>query len=205
MELNERLVKKTLIAYLDRMAQCTLLPRLQLHALFHPLGVFGPERSCALSIMRQHLQKALHARPIVFEVRGELPEDGSQLASKVEKARGEKIRERLSHLLQPTDVRDVSRSLDGELEVFRGLLMPLRVALRALQGIKRAIDLNRRQQPRGIVQLEALRQIARIENAAPRLVAPAGNPNSYGGHIAPFSMGQEARLNQVVDLSQGAL
>src|ERR1700729_306572 len=139
------------------MAQRSPFSGVQLHTLFHPLGVFARQGSRPIGILWQHLQKGLHARSIVFEVRRELPQNWPQLVAKIEKSRGEEIRERLSHLLQPSDVRDVARSLDGELEVLWGLLAPFRIAFRALQRIKRAIDLDRWQQARRIVQLETLR------------------------------------------------
>ena len=61
------------------------------------------------------------------------------------------------------------------------------VALRPLQRVERAVDLDRREPPGGVLELAALRQAGGVEHRAPRRVAPAGDPGA-DGHRASVSV-----------------
>src|SRR6202043_931395 len=131
------------MAYLYRVAERARLACGKSCTPLHPRRSLAHERTCGSGIMGKQFQKRRHAFPVVFEVGRKLPKNRPELTAQIEEARGQEIRERLFDLPQATLVRDVAGSLDREHEVIRSIRVPLRVALRSLQGIERAIDLDR--------------------------------------------------------------
>jgi hypothetical protein len=92
-------------------------------------------------------------------------------------------------------VRDVARALDGEGEAGRRLAVPGLVVLGALQRIERAVDLDGGEVPAAERELAALGKVLRVPDAAPRLVAPAGDA------YANFSFFQDSILRAWASLS----
>src|SRR5271169_6800096 len=111
------------------------------------------------------------------EARRELPQYGTELLFEPQDTGREEIRQRGFDLAQPPDVGDKARALDREHKALRGLVVPPGKRVRALQPIKRAVDLDRVDLPAGIGQLVGLQQTGRIEVAAPRRIGPAGDPD----------------------------
>src|SRR5215471_6728354 len=72
-------------------------------------------------------------------------------------------------------VGDIAAALDREDEVFRRILVPPREGIGPLQGIMRAVDLDRVDLAAGVGELVGLAQSPRVERAAPVAVVPAGN------------------------------
>src|SRR4051812_36011547 len=100
----------------------------------------------------------LKAPRVEAEHRRKLPEERTELLAQRQHARGEEVRERLLDALQPQHVRDVARALHGvDKPAWRGFV-PFLVVLRALERIKRAVDLDAAEVPRGEFELAALRQ-----------------------------------------------
>src|SRR5213075_2100017 len=66
----------------------------------------------------------------------------------------------------------------AEDEIRRRVRVPARIALRTLQGVERAIELDRRQRARRVLQLAPLRQSFRVELTAPGRIAPAGDADA---------------------------
>src|SRR4029453_1836085 len=97
----------------------------------------------------------------------------------VKDARGEEVGERLVDVLQPQKMRDVARAFDRVQEARRRGAIPLVVVLGALQRIERAVDLDGREMPRAELELAALWKSLRVPHAAPRLVAPARDPDAH--------------------------
>ena len=77
--------------------------------------------------------------------------------------------------------------LTAEHEARRRLLRPRAVVLRPLQGVERAVDLDRREPACGVRELAPLRQPLRVEVAAPRRIAPAGDAD-----VRPAERGHRA-------------
>ena len=111
-------------------------------------------------------------------LRGELPEDRTELGAKLEQAAGEEVGERGLDVAQLVHVGDQARSLDGEDEVLRRGGGPLVEAGGALQGVEGAVDLHAGKAGGGKLKLAALRELRRVEDAAPARVAPAGDPDA---------------------------
>src|SRR3954469_20218461 len=70
-------------------------------------------------------------------------------------------------------MRDVARALDRINKAARRGVVPRLVVLRPLQRVEGAVDLEGRKMARGELELAPLRQVPGVEDAAPRLVAPA--------------------------------
>src|SRR5579883_850005 len=68
---------------------------------------------------------------------------------------------------------DELRRLDRKDEVLWRLLFPLQKALRPLQRIEGAVDLNRGKNARAVLELFLLRQLLGIEDPAPWRIRPA--------------------------------
>src|SRR5215469_3841009 len=113
------------------------------------------------------------------KARRELPQHGTELLLEPQDARGKEIGERGLDIAQPPDVSDKARTLDREDKLLRGLVVPPGKGIRALEPVKRAVDLYRVDLPAGIGQLVGLQQAGRIKVAAPWRIGPTRDPNSY--------------------------
>ncbi len=86
-------------------------------------------------------------------------------------------------------MRDEAAALDREDEAGRRLLRAALVRRRPLQGVERAVDLDRGH-PRGdVLQLAALGQPGRVEVTPPARVAPAGDPDVRLRHVTTVRRG----------------
>src|ERR1700760_1200288 len=74
--------------------------------------------------------------------RRQLPENRAQLGAERQDAGGQEVRQRRLDVAQLLEVGDEPRALDGEDEVVRGLRRPRLPALRTLQGVEGAVDLD---------------------------------------------------------------
>src|SRR5262249_4148508 len=90
--------------------------------------------------------------------------------------------------LQPPNVRDESTAFHTEDEIVRRLVVPLLPAGWPLKRIKRAVDLDRIELPRGVFQLAFLREILWIGGPTPRFISPTGNADARLAHLAPLSL-----------------
>src|SRR5260370_12320161 len=75
-------------------------------------------------------------------------------------------------------MRGEPRPLDREHEVLRRLVVPAPEARRFLRAVEGAVDLDRGQLPAGIFELARLRQVFRIERAAPGREHPAADADA---------------------------
>ena len=124
------------------------------------------------------------------ELRRQLPQHRAR-ACRPGPARPEakKLASGASTSLQPLHVGDEAATLDREHEVVGHLRAPLRPAGRPLEGVERAVDLDRGQLRGGVLQLAALRQALRVEVAAPGRVASSRRcrrgscPPQYPRHV----------------------
>src|SRR5882757_8876303 len=126
-------------------------------------------------ILREQFQEGFDALGIKAEVRRKLPQNRSKLAAEAEYSRRQEIGERDLHLIQPQHVGDVARPFDGEDEVIGSFRGPAFEVRRSLQGIESAVDFDRAKGFGSVREFAFLRQIVRIEDPAPRLVAPTGD------------------------------
>lgn len=80
-----------------------------------------------------------------------------------------------SHRRRPVDllVRALGGPLDREHEALGRLVAPPLVALRTLQRVEGPVDLDRREPARGVLELAAMREPLRVEDAPPRRISPA--------------------------------
>src|SRR3546814_13700826 len=115
-----------------------------------------------------------HRRLVETEIRRKLPQDRSKLAPEEQQPRGEEIGKRRFDFPKPLQVGDVAAALDRENEVVRRLGAPAPKAVRPLQRVKGAVDLDRVELTAGIIQFATLRQTLRIEYAAPGRIARKG-------------------------------
>src|SRR5262252_3607152 len=86
--------------------------------------------------------------------------------------------------MQLFEVSDEPAALDGEDEAVRGVVMPSRDGVGALERIMRAVDLDRVDLPAGVRQLGGMAQPARIKGPAPAGIVPAGNADADGARTA---------------------
>ena len=117
-------------------------------------------------------------RRVEPDARRELPQEGAQLRLEPQYAGGEEIGERGLYIMHLFEVGDETAALDGKDKAVRGLVMPSREGVGALERIMRAADLDRVDLPAGIGQLVGMAQPARIKRAAPAAVVPAGNADT---------------------------
>src|SRR5215467_10074622 len=134
----------------------------------------------------------IEARRVEPEARRELPQEGAELLLKPQHAGGEEIGERRLYIMQLFEVSDEPAALDGEDEAVRGVVMPSREGVGALERIMRAVDLNRVDLPAGIGQLVGMAQPARIKRAAPPAIVPAGNADADDARTAHPQVPQSA-------------
>ena len=77
-------------------------------------------------------------------------------------------------------MRDEARAFHRKHEILRRCVVPCLPTARRLQGIERAVDLDRIESVRGEFQFPALHESLRIKHAAPWPIAPAGNTDIDG-------------------------
>ena len=104
---------------------------------------------------------------------------------------GEEVGQRRLDVAQPLQVGDEAAALDREDEVVGGLRPPRGVRRRALQGVERAVDLDRGQPLGGVLQLAALHAARRVEVAAPPGVH--GQPGDAATRVVIPADGSRAR------------
>ena len=103
-------------------------------------------------------------------------------------------------------MRDVSRSLDGEHKIRGRVGGPFFETGRALERVEGAVDLDGAERFGGEIQFIFLRELGGIKDAAPGLVAPAGDADANFrcfGHGAENSMQKRGLGAQYLKLSIG--
>src|SRR5687767_6235272 len=74
-------------------------------------------------------------------------------------------------------MRDEAGALHAKNEAGRCIRIPALITRRTLERIKRTVDLDGVELAAGKFQLEPMRQLPWIKNAAPGRIGPPGNPN----------------------------
>src|SRR5690606_8886352 len=115
--------------------------------------------------------EGLQPRRIGDEAVRHLPQDRSGLFPERRAARIEK-RKTMFRVLQLVEMRDQPRALDGEDDALGRARRPAREGFRLLQAVERRIDLDAAEMPDVMLEPEAGGNLARVEDAAPLLVAP---------------------------------
>src|SRR4029077_3792132 len=90
----------------------------------------------------QQLKKYPETIFVPTKVRWKLPENRAQFFPKRENAGSKEIRQRHCNLTQFFHVGDETRAFDAKEKIFRRFLVPVPIARRLLQRIKRSVDLN---------------------------------------------------------------
>jgi len=178
---------ETRMAYFDGMAQA-MVARDVVPAMRQPAFVPAGERFRLQRIAWQGGEEILHHDGVVTERRRQLPQHGAEFLAQRQHTGGEEVGQRRGHIAQTLDVGDEARRLHREDEATRRVLIPALVALRPLQRIERTVELDAVEVPRGVVQLQPLRQVGRIETSAPGRVAPAGNADTCGHRRQPMAL-----------------
>lgn len=86
---------------------------------------------------------------------------------------------------------EIARALNRKNEIVRSLGRPVSKAFGPLQRIERPIDFDRGKNARGVRKLAFLRQIGRIERAAPSLVSPSRDPYPNRSDAKPQRTGHQ--------------
>ena len=182
---DERGVAVGITANLDRMPQRAARQIVRNRRLAQTrivVACAGARRGKRAWQTREKLRPELR---VELHVRGKLPEQRPELAAEQQHAAREKIRERRIDVAQAADMRDVARALDREHEIARRLVVPTLPAGWVLQRVERAVDLDRIELLRGKFQFALVRELVRIEDAAPTGVPPARNADADArGHAA---------------------
>ena len=126
----------------------------------------------------EEVEEVSEAVGVEAHLRGELPEDGAEFGAEGEEAAGEEVREGLVDAAQFLHVGDEAGALDGEKEVFGSLAGPALEAGVVLEGVEGAVDLDGVEGVGGEPELETLLEFGRVKDAAPALVAPAGDADA---------------------------
>src|SRR5438045_4159104 len=109
-------------------------------------------------------------------LRNKATKDGSMKVSLRISIACRNVRAGPNEVVRTRHVRDVARALDAEDEAFRRGVVPGGVILGALQRVEGAVELDRRQRVRRVLELAVLGQALGIKrSAAPRGIAPAGD------------------------------
>jgi hypothetical protein len=108
-----------------------------------PRAVQAGERGCGGVGAREEAEEGLKALAAEAHLRGELPEEGTELGAEFEQAAGEEVGERLLDVAKLVHVGDEAGAFDGEDEVVRRGLRPGAEAGGALQRIEGAVNLDR--------------------------------------------------------------
>ena len=127
---------------------------------------------------REEAEEAGEAVGVEGELRWELPEDGAELGAEREEAAGEEVGEGLIDVPQLPHVGDEARALDGKDEVVGGFAGPALEAGVVLERVEGSVDLDGVEGAGGELELAALLEFGWVEDAAPALVAPAGDADA---------------------------
>ena len=135
----------------------------------------------------EEIEEGGEAVGVEAHLRRELPEDGAKFAAEREDTAGEEVGERLLDVAELEHVGDEAWAFDGEEEAGGSFSGPAAEACGALHGVEGAVDFDRGEEGGGVLELAALREFWRIEDAAPVFVAPAGDADAdsavrMGGH-----------------------
>jgi N-carbamoyl-L-amino-acid hydrolase len=160
------------VPHLDGVPQPPVLGHREPRPVLHALVVPGRQLRRGKGRARELLEEAGHPLRVVAELRRQLPQERAELVVEGEHPGGEEVRERRRDVAELLHVRDEARPLHREDEVLRRLRVPLPPRLGPLQGVERAVDLDRAQAARGELELAPLRQARGVEHAPPRRVAP---------------------------------
>ncbi len=169
---------KTLVADFQRMAQLSGRVGPRPVPPIEPCVVAPGERGRRFGVMRQHGEERREPFAVEAQVGRELPQDRSQLSAEAEDARGEKVGDRRFRLTQPPYVGDEAGRLDGEHEIVRHCISPGGEALRPLEAVECAVDFDGAELAGGKRQFLPLRQLLRIEHAAPWRIGPPRNADA---------------------------
>ena len=141
---------------LHRVPQHTALIDPEVTAAVHACVSPSREFERGSAVPRQERQEGFEPIRIETHERRELPQDGAELLVEREHSRREEVRERLFDAAELQHVRDEAWTLHGEHEIRRRIRVPLPPALRPLQRIEAAIELDRRKPLGGELELGAL-------------------------------------------------
>jgi len=111
-------------------------------------------------------------------VRWKLPENRAQFFLKRENAGSKEIRQRHFNLTQFFHVGDETCAFDAKEKIFRRFLVPVPIARRSLQQIKRSVDLNGIECAGGEFQFASMWPSLWIKHATPAGIIPTGNANA---------------------------
>ena len=122
---------------------------------------------------REQRQRAAEPVVVPMEVRGELPDDRTQLAG-LDKRLDALVEapDPLREVLEAPDVREVAARLGGEQEIGRCLLNPARDRFGRGEPVEGRVDLDGVEDLRVTLEPASLGQALRIEPAAPAVVLP---------------------------------
>jgi len=124
-------------------------------------------------IARKQIEELTEPFGVPSEVWRKLPENRPQLFAQAKNAGRKEIGERRLDIAQFFHVRDKSRTLHAKEESSRRFREPALITRGALQGIKRAVDLDGIKGAAGELQLEAMRQFLWIKDTPPGRIGPA--------------------------------
>src|SRR5581483_10830035 len=151
----------------------------------HEPGVVA-ELEGVLAVAREGREEGAEAIHVAMELGRQLPENRAE--GRAEGAGAlEEAAERLVWLAQALEVRDEAVPLDGEQEARRRLLGPGGEVVTLVQAVERGVDLDSVEVLTVEVEPARRGQVARIEDAAPVLVVPAGcaDPQRRHRHRLP--------------------
>ena len=177
---DKRRIDETVVPDLHGMAQRPLWAEIHFGASGNLVVMRARQRARLVGVARQGLEEVPKQRFIVAKKWRQLPEHRPKLFAKVREPGSEEVRQRRICIAQTQHMRNEFRCLDAEYKAVGRIGVPVRVTRRSLQGIERAVELDRRKRARGELEFAPLWQVAWIEHAAPRLVAPTGNADADG-------------------------
>jgi len=127
----------------------------------------------AVAAGRQQRQRAAEPIVVALEVRGELPDDRTELAGLDQRFDALVVApDPLREVLKAPDVGHVAARLGGEDEVRRSLLDPARDGLARGEPVEGRIDLDGVENLRVVLEPASLAKALGIEPAAPAVVLP---------------------------------
>ncbi len=140
-------------------------------------------------LARQQLQKGLEVLGIEFLGAHELPVDRAEAILQLDQSLRHETLHRFTRVGQHAPVGAEARGLDREHEPVGRVVVPLGPARGLEARIVGAVDLDRGELAAGIFQLALLREVFRIEDAAPWLEGPAADADKeiFSTHGAEYS------------------
>src|ERR1700722_10209618 len=121
----------------------------------------------AVEALRQQGQERRKIRALERLVGRQLPQHRAELVFELQDAAAEETLDRGPRLRQHAAMGGEARPLEREHEIIRRLRSPAPEALRLLAAVEGAVDLDGGQRPARMRELARLRQLRRIEGAAP--------------------------------------